>query len=157
LRTRRQRLKGVLTLPRNPEGERRSPRRGVGRDRRRRPKIEDDGGGALCSSVRQRERVPDDEKLWRHSVKKTGAPWRGPVRWRRRASPLVVNGTAAGSSWRRCAHEGRKVQCERGVERGAQGLNLQFDKGRKGRERWPGANWPSMVGEAPTATVSTRN
>jgi hypothetical protein len=62
----------ILTLPRNPEGERRSPGRGVERDRQRRPKIEDGGGGSLCSSIRQRERVPDVEKLRRRSGKKTG-------------------------------------------------------------------------------------
>jgi hypothetical protein len=118
----------ILTLPRNPEGKRRSPGRGVERDRRRRPKIEDGGGGSLCSSVRQRERVPDDEKLRRRSGKKTGASGRGLVRWRRRASSLAAHGAAAGSSWRRCAHKGIKVQCGKG----AQGLNLRFYKGRRG-------------------------
>jgi hypothetical protein len=104
----------ILTLLRNPEGERRSPGRGVERDRRRRPKIEDGGGGSLCSSVRQRERVPDDEKLRRRSRKKTGASGRGLVRRWRRASSLAAHGAAAGSSWRRCAHKGIKVQCGKG-------------------------------------------
>jgi hypothetical protein len=69
-------------------------RRGVGRDRQRWPKIEDDGSRTLCSSVRQRERVPDDEKLQWRPGKKTGAPGRGPVRRRQQASSLAANGAA---------------------------------------------------------------
>jgi hypothetical protein len=65
---------------------------------------------SVRGSVQQRERVHDDEKLRRRSGKKTGTSGRGPVRWRRRASPLAVKGAAAGSSWRRRARERRAVQ-----------------------------------------------
>jgi hypothetical protein len=86
---------------------RRSKSASRGRRRRRR---------SVHGSVQQRERVLDDEKLRRRSGKKTGASGRGPVRWRRRASPQAVKGAAAGSSWRRRAREKRAVQgmCECG-------------------------------------------
>jgi hypothetical protein len=80
---------GVLTLLGSPEGKRRSPRRRVERDRRRRPKVEDDGGapGSAARSSGEggqswyRERPRVSASRWRERDNREGERVTPPTAW----------------------------------------------------------------------------